>query len=250
MEKLKNKVAFISGGTSGIGLATARELIQQGARVIISGRYAQTVNETVKLLGTNAHGIVCDNTSMADIANLNKQIAAIASRIDILFANAGYGRFAPVELVTEGMFDELFNVLVKGTFFTVQALLPLISEGGSIIFNTSIVTGYGSSNASVYSGAKAAVQSFVKTFAAELTAKKIRVNGISPGYTETDGFNKAGLAPDEIANVKKHITSNLPFQRFAQAAEVAKGVSFLASDDSSYIHATEIVVDGGYLNLR
>ena len=250
MEKLKNKVAFISGGTSGIGLATARELIQQGARVIITGRYTQTVDETVKLLGANAYGIVCDHANMNDIAKLNKQVTKISDKIDIVFANAGYGKFAPVELVTEAMFDELFNVLAKGTFFTVQALLPLINEGGSIIFNTSIVSGYGSSNASVYSGAKAAVQSFVKTFAAELTAKKIRVNGISPGYTETDGFNKTGLAPDEIANTKKQITSILPFQRFAHAEEVAKGVSFLASDDSSYIHATEIVVDGGYLNLR
>jgi NAD(P)-dependent dehydrogenase (short-subunit alcohol dehydrogenase family) len=250
MEKLKNKWAFISGGTSGIGLATAQEFIELGASVIISGRHQHTLDETVATLGANAYGIVSDQANMYDIRQLQTRVSAITNKLDIIFLNAGYGKFAPIEAVTEEMYDELFNVLAKGTFFTVQQLLPLMSEGSSIIFNTSVVTEYGSQNTSVYSGAKAAVQSFVKTFAAELTVKKIRVNAVSPGYTETDGFNKTGLTPDQIAGVKAYITPTLPLQRFAAASEVAKAVSFLASADASYLHAAEIVVDGGYTVLK
>jgi NAD(P)-dependent dehydrogenase (short-subunit alcohol dehydrogenase family) len=182
MEKLKNKFAFISGGTSGIGLATAKDFIQNGARVIISGRHQHTVDETVAKLGPRAYGIVCNHANMADIQQLGDRISAITTKIDILFVNAGYGKLAPIASITEEMYDELFNVLTKGSFFTVQQLLPLLHDGGAIIFNTSVVTAYGSQNAAVYSAAKAAVQSFIKTFAAELTSKNIRVNGVSPGY--------------------------------------------------------------------
>jgi NAD(P)-dependent dehydrogenase (short-subunit alcohol dehydrogenase family) len=250
MEKLRNKVAFISGGTSGIGLATAKEFIKGGAKVIISGRFQHTVDETVAALGSSAYGIASNNSDMNDIRKLARRVSALTDKIDILFVNAGYGKFAPVEAVTEEMYDEIFGVLAKGTFFTVQQLLPLINEGGVVIFNTSVVTEYGSQNASVYSAAKAAVQSFVKTFASELISKKIRVNGISPGYTETDGFNKTGLTRDQIEGVKAYITPTLPLHRFASASEVAKAVSFLASDDASYVHATEIVVDGGYTIIK
>jgi NAD(P)-dependent dehydrogenase (short-subunit alcohol dehydrogenase family) len=250
MKKLDNKFVFISGGTSGIGLATAQECIGQGAQVIFTGRHRKTVDETAVALGANAHGIICDQASMSDIQLLSSKIRAITPQIDIVFANAGYGRFAPVEAVTEDVFNELFNVLVKGTFFTVQQVLPLISKGGSVIFNTSVVTGYGSQNAAIYSAAKAAVQSFVKTFAAEFTAKGIRVNAVSPGYTETDGFNKTGLSQDQIAGVKAYITLTLPQQRFADPSEIAKVVVFLASDDASYVHAAELKVDGGYATIR
>ena len=250
MERLKNKVALITGGTSGIGLATAEDFTRQGATVIITGRYKNTVDETVKKLGSNAYGIVSDSGKMHDILQLKDQVMGFIPKIDILFVNAGYGKFAPVESVAEAQFDELYNVLVKGVFFTVQQLLPVINEGGSVVLNTSVVTGYGSPNASVYSAAKAAVQSFVKTFAAEFTEKKIRVNGISPGYTKTNGFSKAGFSSEQIDGVIQSILPTLPLKRFAQPGEIARVVSFLASDDASYLHATEIVADGGYLHIK
>lgn len=250
MGVLKNKVALVTGGTSGIGLATAKDFINEGAMVIITGRYQDSISDTIARLGNNCHGIVCDNSKAASIFQLPGKIRNITPRLDIVFANAGYGKFAPVDAVNEEMFDELFNVLVKGTFFTVQQVLPLMTEGGSLIFNTSVVTEYGSQNASIYSAAKAAVQSFSKTFAAELTARGIRVNAVSPGYTTTDGFNKTGLTPEQIAGAKAYITPQLPFKRFAEASEVAKAVTFLASGNSSYVHAAEIVIDGGYSSIR
>lgn len=250
MEKLKNKVALITGGTSGIGYATAAEFIKAGATVIITGRYQESIDDTIAALGNNCHGVVCDNGDFTSVCQLAEKIKNIAPRLDIVFANAGYGKFAPVDSVTEQMFDELFNVLVKGTFFTVQQVLPIMNEGGAIIFNTSVVTEYGSQNASIYSAAKAAVQSFSKTFASELTSRKLRVNAVSPGYTSTDGFNKTGLSPEQIAGVKAYVTTQLPFQRFAEPVEVAKAVAFLASDDSSYIHAAEITIDGGFSAIR
>lgn len=250
MERLKNKIAFISGGTSGIGLATAKDFINEGASVIITGRHKDTVDTTVSLLGPRASGIVSDAGNMQDILQLKKKLMQLHPKIDILFANAGYGKFASIDTVSEDLFDELFNVLVKGTFFMIQQLLPMVNEEGSVILNTSVVTEYGSQNATVYSAAKAAVQSLVKTLAAECASKKIRVNAVSPGYTETDGFNKTGLTPEQIAATKQFIVPTLPFKRFAEASEIAKAVSFLASDAASYMHAAEIKVDGGYSTIK
>jgi NAD(P)-dependent dehydrogenase (short-subunit alcohol dehydrogenase family) len=250
MEKMKDKVALITGGTSGMGLATAKELLSQGAKVIITGRNPVTVNETVAELGANALGIVSDAGRMADLLLLKEEVKLRTDHIDLLFVNAGYGRFAPVELVSESLFDELFGVLVKGTFFTVQQLLPLIPEGGSIVLNTSVVTRSGYPNFSVYSAAKSAVGSFIKTFAAECTAKRIRVNGISPGYIRTNGFKKTGLTDEQIEGVIGATIPTLPFRRFGEAAEIAKTAAFLLSDDASYIHGAEIVVDGGLSVIR
>lgn len=250
MEKLKNKVALITGGTSGIGLATAKEFINEGATIIITGRSHEIVKETVKKLGSNAFGFVSDAGKMADVYKMQKQIKLYTSKIDILFVNAGYGKFAAIEMVDEAQFDELFNMLVKGVFFTVQQMLPLIREGGSIILNTSIVTEWGLENFSVYSAAKSAVQSFVKTFAAECTAKKIRVNGVSPGYISTNIFDKAGFSSEQTDDFVKITIPTLPLKRFGQPSEIAKTVAFLASDDASYIHASEIIVDGGALNIK
>src|SRR5688572_12868539 len=156
MKRLKNKVALITGGTSGIGLETAKTFIDEGAQVIITGRFQTTLDDALVQLGSNAFGIVSDTGSMTDILELPEKLNSIAPKIDILFLNAGYGKFAPIEMVTESMFDELFTILVKGTFFTTQTLLPFLNEGGNIIFNTSVVTQYGSSYASVYSAAKSA----------------------------------------------------------------------------------------------
>ncbi|WP_300603816.1 SDR family oxidoreductase [Niabella sp.] len=235
---------------SGIGLATAEEFIQEGATVIITGRNQQRIDAVTAMLGSNCHGIVCDHGNLAHIFQLATAIGDITPQLDIVFANAGYGKFAPVDAVNEELFNELFNVLAKGTFFTVQQALPMMKPGSTIIFNTSVVTGYGSQNASIYSAAKAAVQSFSKTFAAELISRNIRVNAVSPGYTATDGFNKTGMSAEQIAGAKAYITTQLPYKRFAEAAEVAKAVTFLASGDSSYVHGAEIVIDGGYATIR
>ena len=250
MEKFENKVVLITGGTSGIGLATAQRVVQEGAKVIITGRFQKTIDQTIKQLGAKAFGIVADNAKISDILSLPQKIRQIAPTIDMVFVNAGFGRFAPIEAVTEADFDELFSVLVKSSFFTVQQLLPLLNKGGSVIFNTSVVTAYGAENMSVYAAAKSAVQSLVKTFAAEYAPQGIRINAVSPGYTISNGFEKAGVPTDQIEGLVKAIAEKLPLKRFAQANEIANAVCFLASDEASYIQGTELVVDGGYLSIR
>ncbi|MBA4166022.1 MAG: SDR family oxidoreductase [Chitinophagaceae bacterium] len=250
MQRLQNKIAVITGGTSGIGLATAKDFIAEGAKVIFTGRDKQTLDGTLHQLGSNASGFVSDAASEEDLQQLQGRVKSFSAGIDILFVNAGYGKFAPVEGVGTADVDELFNVLVKGAFFTAQSLLPVMRAGGAIIFNTSVVTLYGSSYASVYSAAKSAVSSFVKTFAAECTARNIRVNGVSPGYTETNGFDKTGMSREQIAGVIESVIPTLPFKRFARPMEIAKAVSFLASEDASYIHGTELIVDGGYSIIK
>jgi NAD(P)-dependent dehydrogenase (short-subunit alcohol dehydrogenase family) len=250
MKKFEGKAVFITGGTSGMGLSTAEEFIREGAKVIITGRSKKTVDDTVEKLGPNAYGFVSDAGKMSDLLTLQKEVTRIAPAIDVVFANAGFGRFAPIEAVTEQHFDELFNALVKGSFFTVQQLLPIIHAGGSIILNTSIVTEMGFPNFSIYSAAKSAVQSFVKTLAAECTSRQIRVNGVSPGYISTNIFESTGMTREQIDGTIAAVTATTPLKRFGHGAEIAKTVSFLASSDASYIHGTEIVVDGGYTKLK
>src|SRR5690606_13294705 len=198
MQRFKDKFALITGGTSGMGFATAQQFIDEGGKVVITGRSAETVNKTVEKLGENAVGIVSNASRMKDIMLLQEQVRPYTDSIDLLFANAGYGKFAPVEFADEAHFDELFNTLVKGTFFTVQQLLPLLKNGSAIVLNTSVVTAMVIQNFSIYSAAKSAVRSFIKSFAAEFTEKGIRVNGISPGYIKTNGFNNTGLSPEQI----------------------------------------------------
>lgn len=250
MQKFKNKVVFITGGTNGMGFTTAQEFITSGAKVIITGRSEETVNKAIKELGTNAIGIVSNAGKLSDIMELQNQIKKHTDKIDVLFVNAGYGKFMPVELVRETDFDELFDILVKGTFFTVQQILLLMPKGSSIILNTTFLTEVGYPNMSVYSAAKAAVQSFIKTFAAECTSKEIRVNGISPGYIKTNIFNNTGLTQEQIKGTIESVIPTLPFKRFGEPSEIAKTVLFLASDDASYIHGIEITVDGGLLKTK
>ena len=247
--KLHNKVALITGGTSGIGKATAADFIEQGATVFITGRSQSTVDTTVKELGSKAFGIASDAGKLADIKNLAKEVENKVGRIDILFINAGFGKFAPVGQIDEAHYDEQFNVLVRGALFTVQEVSPLLNEGGSIIFNTSVVTEMGMPGASVYSAAKAAVKSFIKTFAAEFASRNIRVNGVSPGPIETNFFEKTGLNEQEIQGFASNILTQVPLARFGASAEVAKAVTFLASEDSSYMHGTEMFVDGGMTQI-
>lgn len=195
MQRFKNKFALITGGTNGMGFATAQQFINEGGSAIITGRSAETVNKAVERLGKNAFGIVSNAGNTKDIFLLQEQVKQYTENIDLLFVNAGYGKFAPIEYADETHFDELFNMLVKGTFFTVQQIAPLMKKGRAIILNTSVATEMGMQNFSVYSAAKSAVQSFIKTFASEFTEKGIRVNGISPGYIKTNGFNNTGLSP-------------------------------------------------------
>jgi len=250
MKKLENKVALITGATSGIGKAVAIDFIDNGAKVIITGRYKETVDETVKELGAETVGIVSDAGKMDDLLSLSLKISNVSSQIDVLYVNAGFGKYAPLENITEEHFDEQFNVLVKGTLFTVQQILPLMKAGGSIILNTSNVTEMGMANSSVYSAAKSAVQSFVKTFAAELASKGIRINAVSPGPIQTNYFDRSNLAADQIDALVEYVLPQLVLGRFGQAAEVAKAVTFLASEDASYIHGTEIAVDGGFPRIK
>ena len=250
MQKFKGKVVLITGGTNGMGFATAQEFINEGASVIITGRSQETVDRAVNSLGSNTIGLVSDAGKLSDIFDLQNQIKLHTNSLDILFVNAGYGKFASINMVDEAHFDELFNMLVKGTFFTVQQMLPIMKEGGAIILNTSFVTAFGIENFSIYSAAKSAVKSFIKTFSSECTTRKIRVNGISPGYIKTNIFNNTGLTPGEIEGAVQGIIPTLPFKRFGEPSEIAKTVLFLASDDASYIHGAEIVVDGGLSNVK
>jgi NAD(P)-dependent dehydrogenase (short-subunit alcohol dehydrogenase family) len=250
MQRFKNKVVLITGGTNGMGCTTAKDFINEGAIVIITGRSKENVDIAVNSLGSNAIGLVSNAGKVSDIFDLLQQVKIYTDKLDVLFVNAGYGRFSPIEMVDEAHFDELFNMLVKGSFFTVQQLLPIISEGGSIILNTSFVTAFGIENFSVYSAAKSAVQSFIKTFSSECTIKKIRVNGISPSYIKTNIFNNTGLTSDQIEEVVQGVTLTLPFKRFGEPSEISKTVLFLASDDASYIHGAEIIIDGGLSNVK
>ncbi len=245
MQRFKDKFALITGGTNGMGFATAQQLINENGKVIITGRSAETVNKAVEKLGQNAFGVVSNAGSMKDIFRLQEQVKQYTENIDVLFVNAGYGKFASVENADEVHFDELFNMLVKGTFFTVQQLLPLMKNGSAIILNTSFVTEVGTANFSVYSAAKSAVQSFIKTFAADLTEKGIRVNGISPGHIKTNIFNNTGLNAKQIDGAIQNIIPSIPFKRLGEPSEIAHAVLFLASREASYIHGTELTVDAG-----
>ncbi|MGE6219582.1 SDR family oxidoreductase [Nubsella zeaxanthinifaciens] len=245
MQRFENKVAFITGGTNGMGLATAKWYIREGGKVIVTGRSQKTVDNALKILGTNAQGFKADAANMNEIHQLRQRIATYTTHVNFLFLNAGYGKFSSIADADELHFDELFDLHVKGPFFTVQQLLPLMQKGDSIVFNTSFVTEFGISNFSVYSAAKAAVASFIKTFASELADKGIRVNGVSPGHINTNIYSNTGLNDDAIEQTIESITPSIPFKRFGDADEIAKAVLFLASDDASYIHGTNLKVDAG-----
>ncbi len=250
MQRFKNKTALITGGTNGMGFATAQKFIDEGGTVIITGRSEETVNTALEKLGEKAFGIVSNAGSMEDLMNLQHEVKQYAQQIDILFVNAGYGKFAPIEYVDGYHFDELFNMLAKGPFFTVQQILPLMTNGSSVIFNTSVATDIAMHNFSVYSAAKSAVRSFIKTFAVEFTERGIRVNGVSPGSIKTNIFNNTGLTSEQIESTVQDIIPTIPFKRQGEPSEIASVVLFLASDEASYIHGAEIKVDAGISVIR
>jgi len=245
MTKLSGKIAVITGGNSGMGLATAQLFAKEGAKVIITGRRQKELDEAVESIGANAEGVLGDVSRLSDLDKLHDHVKAKYGRVDVIFANAGLGSLAPIDQVTEAQFDETFNVNVKGTYFTVQKLLPLVPDGGSIILNASIASSKGMEAFSVYSATKAAVRSLARTLTTDLKARKIRVNAISPGPIDTPIFGKTGLTEQEIEGFKSGIASQVPLGRIGLSEEIAKPALFLASDDSSYISGIELTVDGG-----
>jgi NAD(P)-dependent dehydrogenase (short-subunit alcohol dehydrogenase family) len=243
--KLEGKIALVTGGNGGIGLATAKQFVNEGAYVFITGRREQELAAAVKEIGRNVTGVQGDVSNLGDLDRLFAQIKRDKGRLDIVFANAGIAKYAPVGSITEEIYDSIFDINVKGLLFTVQKALPLLPDGASIILNASIVASKGLSSNSVYSATKAAVRSFARTWTTDLKDRRIRVNAISPGSIDTPGLSDL-LAPAEVGEErKKMISASVPLGRFGTPEEIAKAVVFLASDDASYITGTELFVDGG-----
>ena len=243
--KLEGKVAVVTGGNSGIGLATAKRFVAEGAYVFITGRRQAQLDGAVREIGNNVSGVQGDVANLVDLDRLYAAVKVKKGRIDILFANAGTAELAPLGEITEEHFDKTFNTNVKGLLFTVQKALPLIPDGASIILNASIVASSGNPAFSVYSATKAAVRSFARTWILDLKERQIRVNAISPGPIDTPGLD--GLAQTERVGgqLKASLVASVPLGRFGTPDEIARAVVFLASDDSSFVTGTELFVDGG-----
>jgi len=249
MSKLHNKIAVITGGSTGIGFSTAQRFIEDGAQVVITGRNQETLDLALAELGNRATGIRGDVANLDDLDRLFAKVKQQFGRIDVLFANAGIAPFVPFEGVTEDHFDRLFNINVRGLFFTVQKALPLLSENASIILNASIVAQAGLPNTSVYSATKAAVRSLGRTLAAELSPRGIRINVVSPGLIQTPLVGKLGLSKEEVDTFGAQIVRQTPLGRPGKPEEIAATAAFLASDESSYFTGADLVADGGLIQV-
>ncbi len=249
MPKLDGKVALVTGGTSGIGLAAATALAKEGAFVYITVRRERELAAAVQEIGGNATGVRGDVSNPQDLERLFAQIKDEKGRLDILFANAGIAKYAALGNITEELYDSIFNVNVKGVLFTIQKALPLMPKGASIILNASIVGSKGLSSNSVYSATKASIRSFARTWTTDLKDRRIRVNVISPGTIDTPGLNNLLASGEAGEQRRKMVVSAIPLGRFGRPDEVAKAVVFLASDESSYITGAEIFVDGGFAQV-
>ena len=245
MKKLDGKIALITGGSSGIGLATAKRFVAEGAYVFITGRREAELAESVRQVGKNLTGVRGDVTKIDDLDRLFAQIEREKGKLDILFANAGITTITPLDKLTEEDYDSVFDINVKGALFTVQKALRLMTDGASIILNASIVASKGLPNWSVYSATKAAVRSFARTMATDLKDRRIRVNAVSPGFTDTPPWH----ASQAGERYMKSVSNGIPIARFGTADEIANAVVFLASDDSSYVTGTELFVDGGFAQV-
>ncbi|QKV90507.1 SDR family oxidoreductase [Streptomyces sp. NA02950] len=241
MNRFTGKTVLITGGTSGMGMATARRLITEGARVVVTGRTRQRVDDAVRHLGPNASGVVADAADLAAVDVLMETVRDRHGRLDTLFANAGTGTFLPFENITEPDFDHGVDVNFKGVFFTVQKALPLLADGGSIVINASWTLHRGNSVLTLYSATKAAVHNLARTLAAALAPRGIRVNSISPGYIDTPMYPFAALSAAEA----KALTGGIAAGRFGRPEEIAATVAFLASSDASYVNGQDLVIDGG-----
>ena len=247
--KLQGKVAVVTGGNSGIGLAIAREFAEQGADVVVFGRNAETLDEAVRSIGNGTLGVQGDVTRLDDLDRLYQETVARFGKIDILVANAGIARPAPLDLTDEALFDLTSDINFKGAFFTVQKAVPHLNDGASIILVTSAGNVKGLPNFSVYVATKAAVRSLARSFSAELLPRGIRVNALSPGPIETPIFGRMGLPEEAMDGIAAKMTEMLPIKRFGKPEEMVKAALFLASSDSSYVVGSELVADGGMSQL-
>jgi NAD(P)-dependent dehydrogenase (short-subunit alcohol dehydrogenase family) len=249
MAKLDGKIALVTGGNSGIGLATAKRLVAKGAYVFITGRREAELSAAVKEIGRNVTGVQGDVSNLADLDRLVARIKQEKGRLDVVFANAGIAKYAALGKITEELYDSIFDINVKGVLFTVQKALPLLPDGASIILNASIVGSKGFASNSVYSATKAAVRSFARTWTTDLKDRRIRVNVVSPGFTDTPGLGELLASSDTGQQRLKMVSAVVPAGRMGTPDEIAKAVVFLASDDSSYITGTELFVDGGLAQI-
>ena len=246
MGKLEGKIALVTGANSGIGLATAKQFVNEGAYVFITGRRESELAAALKEIGRNVTSVQGDVSNLGDLDRLFAQIKREKSKLNIVFANAGVAKYAPFGEITEEHFDSIFNINVKGLLFTVQKALPLLPDGASIILNASVAGSTAPSPEwSVYNATKAAARSFARTWTTDLRDRRIRVNAVSPGYTDTPPWHSREGAEERM----KMISNNIPLGRFGTPDEVARAVVFLASDDSSYITGTELFVDGGFAQV-
>jgi len=244
--KLQGKIALVTGGSSGIGLATAQSFVKEGAFVYITGRRQAELDKAVKIIGgTQVKAVRADASNLADLDKLFAQIKQEKGRVDVVFANAGGGSFAPLGAITEEHYDQIFNTNVKGLLFTVQKALPLIPDGGSVILNASVAGSKGIAAFSVYSATKAAVRSFARSWTTDLKDRKIRVNVISPGPIETPILDGLADTAEGRQGIIDHLTSMVPLGRIGRPDEIGKAAVFLASEDASFIAGAELFVDGG-----
>jgi len=245
MGKLSGKIALVTGGNSGIGLATAKQFVQEGAYVFISGRRERELAKAVREIGENVTSVQGDVSKLADLERLFIQIKKEKGRLDVVFANAGIAKYGRLDEITEDLYDSIFDTNVKGVLFTAQKALLVLADGASIILSASIVASKGLPANAVYSASKAAVRSFARTMSTDLKGRQIRVNAISPGSTDTPGFSEL-VGSSEVGQERiKALSSAIPLGRLGRPEEIAKAVTFLASDESSYITGIELFVDGG-----
>ena len=247
--KLEGKIAIITGGNSGIGLASAKRLVSEGAYVFITGRRQKEIDAAVSEIGKNVMGIQGDVSNLTDLDRLYNTVKDQKGHLDILFANAGIAQFSSLGEISEEHFDNIFRINVKGLLFTIQKSLPLFQDGGSIILNASVASSKGVEETSVYSASKAAVRSFARTWTADLRHRKIRVNAISPGPIDTPIFSSLTQNEEQMDQFKNYIVNTVPMGRMGSPDEIAKVVSFLASNESSYITGIELFVDGGLAQI-
>jgi NAD(P)-dependent dehydrogenase (short-subunit alcohol dehydrogenase family) len=245
MGKIAGKVAVVTGANSGIGLAIAKRFASEGARVFMTGRRQQELDAAVAAVGEGAEGVQGDVTSIADLQRLFATVKSRAGKVDVLVANAGTGEFAALGAITEEHYQRTFDINVKGTLFTVQAALPLLVEGASVVLVGSTAASTGSPSFSVYAASKAAVRSFARNWILDLAHRKIRVNVLAPGATATPGLHGLTSSPEEAATMEDVLKSAAPIGRIADPSEIAAAALFLASDESSFVTGTELFVDGG-----
>jgi NAD(P)-dependent dehydrogenase (short-subunit alcohol dehydrogenase family) len=249
MSQLQGKTALITGGTSGIGLATASKLVAEGVRVLIVGRNQDTLDQALETLGEGALGIAADVARQEDLERVFTTAERELGALDILFVNAGVARISPVAEVSESFFDQIFGINVKGAYFTIQRALPILRDGASVVLTTSVAAELGMAGMSVYSASKAALRSLARSLSAELVGRGIRVNAVSPGPIETPIFGKMGLPSEAVDEMGGQILSRVPVGRMGQAEEIADAVVFLASPGSTFVVGSELVVDGGMSQL-